>query len=364
MSADQKEELRNQAVAAVNQGRVEDAKNAYCQLADLDPSPDNAKNCRIYTTTLRQAEDTDSDLIRKAQSEIQQQLYNKAIQTLEQVQTSKYKQKKQSLITEATNKEQEAKNEEKRKEQADKDEQARKEQADKDERARKEQADKDEQGKKESLAKEQKQNEEVAALQEKNFSAGREEYNNNRFDSAISILSRVTGARQADARAVLQKIQGYERAVHDGDRASENKRWQDASTAYRRAAHIKPENTQAELIAKLNYANSQLAKPEGGDSDTLLIQAIQDFYGGEFDSAEGLLAIYSGEGRKKALRDFYLGASLMSRSYLVTDANRKQALREAAVKAFRDSKHGGQFSPPADKISPKILKVYHSTPAA
>jgi hypothetical protein len=103
------------------------------------------------------------------------------------------------------------------------------------------------------------------------------------------------------------------------------------------------------------------APGEAGQSD--LERAIALFYKGDPDNlltAEVLLENSGGKGKKKALGDFYMGASKLSRFYLAgankEDKEQKQMYTEA-LKSFQQAHKVAGFKPPLE-ISPKVLRAY------
>lgn len=108
------------------------------------------------------------------------------------------------------------------------------------------------------------------------------------------------------------------------------------------------------------------AAPAGGeDQGSDLERAVALFYKGSPDDllqVELLLDNSGGKGKKKALSDFYLGASKLSRFYLAganKDDKEQKALYTEAVKAFTDARRVAGFKPPLE-VSPKILRVYQA----
>ncbi len=108
-------------------------------------------------------------------------------------------------------------------------------------------------------------------------------------------------------------------------------------------------------------ASAAPAEGEGGGSD--LEHAIALYYKGSPDDllqVELLLENGGGKGKKKALSDFYLGASKLSRFYLAganKDDQEQKALYAEALKSFSQARKVAGFKPPTE-ISPKVLRAY------
>ena len=75
-------------------------------------------------------------------------------------------------------------------------------------------------------------------------------YNNNNFSSARSLFGQITGKRQADAQAYVNKMLQYDQAMQDGDNHANSKNYQSAIDGYNQAASIKsdgPGNPQGKI---------------------------------------------------------------------------------------------------------------------
>jgi tetratricopeptide (TPR) repeat protein len=111
-------------------------------------------------------------------------------------------------------------------------------------------------------------------------------------------------------------------------------------------------NGMAELKTK------DTAQAAATDEDPLLAKLIRGFYEGNYNDVESLLNnyIYSGQGKKVGLANFYAGASMLTRYYLAgaTDEN----LRREARKKFKAAKEVEGFKAPEKFISPKIMKAF------
>ncbi|MGH9524101.1 MAG: carboxypeptidase regulatory-like domain-containing protein [Terriglobales bacterium] len=116
------------------------------------------------------------------------------------------------------------------------------------------------------------------------------------------------------------------------------------------------QNAGASLVASAAPAGA-----EGGASD--LERAVGLFYKGSPDdllNAELLLENGDYKGKRKALSDFFVGASKLSLFYLA-GANKndqeQKALYAEALKSFAAARHTAGFKPPLE-MSPKILRAY------
>jgi hypothetical protein len=109
-------------------------------------------------------------------------------------------------------------------------------------------------------------------------------------------------------------------------------------------------------IAELKLKDTAVAAAT--DEDPLLAKLIRGFYEGNYNDVESLLNtyIYTGQGKKVGLANFYAGASMLSRYYLA-GANDENLRREARKKLGTASKVDG-FKAPEKFISPKIMKEY------
>lgn len=103
------------------------------------------------------------------------------------------------------------------------------------------------------------------------------------------------------------------------------------------------------------------APGQEGSSD--LERAVSLFYKGSPDDllqVELLLENAEGKGKRKALSDFYVGASKLSRFYLAganKDDKEQKELYTEALKSFAQARHVAGFKPPLE-ISPKLLRAY------
>lgn len=104
----------------------------------------------------------------------------------------------------------------------------------------------------------------------------------------------------------------------------------------------------------------QTAHDQGRAStqDTLLEDAIREFYAGNLPRADKLLEQYVGQrANLRALAYFYRGA-IACADYFLTGANNQQ--KEALAREFfsKARQADRRFTPPSDYISPKIIEIY------
>ncbi|MCU1309344.1 MAG: hypothetical protein JWO20_469 [Candidatus Angelobacter sp.] len=92
------------------------------------------------------------------------------------------------------------------------------------------------------------------------------------------------------------------------------------------------------------------------DDDPLLSRLIVLFYEGNDVESQLNNYIYTGQGKKMGLANFYAGASMLTRYYLAgaTDEN----LKREARKKFKAAKEVEGFKAPEKFISPKIMKAF------
>jgi hypothetical protein len=133
-------------------------------------------------------------------------------------------------------------------------------------------------------------------------------------------------------------------------------------------AELAPEDSR---IPELRTEIQRLSRPKQADQgkdragarDTLVDDAIQEFYAGHFLQADQLLDEYLGQpGKYKALAYFYRGA-IVCTDYFLTGAKdeQKQALARDFFSKARQADR--KFTPPEKFISPKIIAVYDKTAA-
>ena len=118
----------------------------------------------------------------------------------------------------------------------------------------------------------------------------------------------------------------------------------------------------AEMLDPANHDVASLleAAQEMADQEPLRL-GLEAYFAGNYDQAEQQLGLYvANHGRKIALAYFFRGATRASRYFLSGERDTQQ--RDLAVADFRASqKDSGQFHPPKQYVSPKILSLYSQT---
>jgi hypothetical protein len=214
---------------------------------------------------------------------------------------------------------------------------------------------------------------EEAARDAEHFKKGNDAYQQNDFDTAKAQLSQVTGANAAEAKRLLQNIDDYKSGFDQGFKFEKAGKQKQAADAYRRILKIKPDGPWdvSKKLAKLDKdlkaaaataaaekaASEKPAAPLSTD-DSNLAEAISGFYRGEYQQSQAKLASYAGDGPRKALALFYLGACELSQYYLAAGEPPKD-LYDRAVEHFRAArKTAPSFAPPVQYISPRVMKVF------
>ena len=300
------------------------------------------------------------------------------------------------------------------------------------------------------------------AQTDQTFNDAVQAYNANNFSTAKTLFSQVRGAKAGEAQTYLTKIGKYESAMNEGDTLARSSNHRQAQSSYEDAARIKPDGpgspqekaaTEARLAnappaptptptpavatgggdqgggggttvtkpavrsaavkeperpkvdtaklmkeadtarskgdnatAKSKYlavlaqgedpraraALDQIQREEEAkgqvqtqpaatpEADVMLVRAIGEYYKGQYTDAETHIKDYlSVNGSKTALSHFFLGVSKLTEYYLHGEADKK--LLNDAQASFRIAKSTQGFKPPGEEyISPKILKIYNS----
>jgi hypothetical protein len=166
-------------------------------------------------------------------------------------------------------------------------------------------------------------------------------YDNNDFKRARALFQRMSSEDKPAAAEYLDKMDRYETAMQQAEKASRELKYQEARAAYQDAATIKQDGpggpTQRAPLMDLQ-------------------QGIDEFYSGNYSQADQQLEAYAHESSERAeLARFYLGASKLARFFV--EGARDGALREQALNDLRVAKKAG-FEPNGQEVSPKILKAY------
>lgn len=416
--ASKKDDLYKQAQEAANAGRLQEATNLYCQVAQMDSGyKDAALNCKIMTDQLKKEAAYGDERFNSGVADFNAGRYDDAEQKFRNVRAGAHvadaKDYLQNRIPQARAAAAQAKN---------------------------------------AAAQE-------SAMAQK-FDQAVQAYKNNDFATAKALFSQITGNKQGDAQYYLGKMKQYEDAMNDGDRLASAGNYKQAISSYNEAAAIKsdgpndprgraqraqqlmasagrtggttttttastgnttvqprreiasavvdtrpkvdvakmmrdadaarkagnipdaigkytavvsadPTNAQAKIA--LEQLKDQLKQQEtasgaqslpkaSSDADVMLVKAIGEYYSGDYEQAEVHIQDYLDvNGSKTALSYFYLGASKLTRYYLNGAQDNDRRLMKEAQDAFRQAKQIPGFQPPDRYVSPKILKVYQGT---
>jgi len=191
--ADQKEDLKKKGDSAAAAGKPFESRDAYCQLADLDPNYPQAK--MMCTMMKKEAEKEDArcdDRFNTASSDLNAGKFDDAEQKLKNVkQGCKKYDEARALMAKVPQLKRDA---------------------------------------------EAKAGDAVMAQK---YEEGLRAYNRNDFAGAKSTLKEVSGSKASEAQALLNKIKQYEQAMSQGDQLAAAKNWKGAAQAYNEAAGFK-----------------------------------------------------------------------------------------------------------------------------
>lgn len=159
----------------------------------------------------------------------------------------------------------------------------------------------------------------------------------NKFSEARATFSKLaqgSGPRAGDAKNMLAQVDDAER------------------------------KRQQELEAAKNQPAPPPSQPGAVSGDESLRAGLTAFFNGEYDHAEHSLSDYlSGKGSKQQLAYFFRGAAHSALFFLSGEKENKE--KSLALEDFRALKgQGGQFQPPTNYVSPKILAVYREAVGA
>jgi hypothetical protein len=97
----------------------------------------------------------------------------------------------------------------------------------------------------------------------------------------------------------------------------------------------------------------------GSEADAMLARGLREFYSGKYEDAEVHIGDYIDvNGGKSALAYFYRGVSELTRYFLHGQQPSDHKLMLSAQEDFKKAKQSSNFKPPADMVSPKIMKLY------
>jgi hypothetical protein len=329
-----KKELAKQALAAEQSGDFEQAETAYCQLVQEDKKNKTAKaKCEEYIQRNQQLHAKDANAMAAGKSALAEHRFQDAVRAFQTVTSKRFHDEASRYLTTVIPEAQKA-----------------------------------------FAAEQQARQREEEARNADNFKRGTEAYQHNDFDTAKTLLTPVTGPNSVTARRVLQDIDHYTAGFEEAFQLEKAGKYKQAAERYRQILKIKADGPW-EVGRKLAHIQQQLkaaapppAQPDSAAAAVLspedrgLAQAIEDFYRGEFQRAAGKLASYSGDGPRKALAMFYLGACELSLSFLAPSGNPAKELHARAVEHFRAARQIlPTFTPPEQYVSPRMLKVFNES---
>ena len=210
--ADQKDDLKKKGDAAAAAGKPFESRDAYCQLADLDPNYPQAK--MMCTMMRKEADKEDARCDQRysdANTDLNAGKFDDAEQKLKNVKSGckKFDDAKTLMA------------------------------------------------KLPALKQEASAKAGDAAMAQK-YEQGVQAYGRNDFASAKSALSGVSGSKGGDAQALLNKIKQYEQAMSQGDQLANAKNWKGAVQAYTEAASFKGDGP-GDPRGKAQRAQAELA---------------------------------------------------------------------------------------------------------
>jgi len=331
-AANKKKELAKQAKAAEESGDFEQAEQLYCELLQEDKKSKTAKEkCEEYTQRNQPLRAKDEAAMTAGKAAVAEHRFQDAIRAFQSVTSKRYKEEVSRYLTSVIPDAQKA------------------------------------------LATEQQaKKREEEARNADTLKKGMEAYQRNDFEVAKSLLAKVTGSNAAAAQHTLQDIGNYTTGYAEAFKLEKTGKYKQALERYRALLSIKADGPwevsqkaarmqqllKAAAEAKAHAAAPPVLSPE----DTGLAQGVDSFYRGEFQEAASKLATYSGEGPRKALAVFYLGACELSLYYLAPSDKAPKEMYDLAVEHFRSARQlAPKFAPPEQYVSPRILKVFKET---
>jgi hypothetical protein len=334
-AANKKKELAKQAAEAEQGGDLDQAGALYCELLQVDKKNKTAKaKCDEYTQRNQALDAKDTQAMAAGKSALAEHRFQDAIAAFKTVTSKRYKDEASRYLTKDIPEAQKA--------------------------FVAEQA--------------QRQQREEEAHNADRLKRGTEAYQKNDFDGAKAVLLRVTGPNAAEAKRLLQNMDQYTAGFTEGFKLEKAGKTKQAAERYRQILKIKADgpwevgkklaHLQQEAKAAAAAAATE-QPPAGGQAglsadDSALAEAISGYYRGEYQESGSKLASYAGDGPKKALALFYLGACELSQYFLAAPANSPKELYDRALEHFRASRKAApSFAPPVQYISPRVLKIYN-----
>ena len=334
-AANKKKELAKQAAAAEQNGDLDQAGALYCELLQVDKKNKTAKaKCDEYTQRNQALDAKDTQAMAAGKSALAEHRFQDAIAAFKSVTSKRYKDEASRYLSKEIPEAQKA-------------------------------------FAAEQAQRQQRQQREEEAHNADRLKQGTEAYQQNDFDGAKALLLRVTGPNAAEAKRLLQNIDQYTAGFNEGFKLEKAGKTKQAAERYRQILKIKADGPWevgkklAHLQQEAKAAAAAAAQPAAGGQaglsaeDSALADAISGYYRGEYQQSGSKLASYAGDGPKKALALFYLGACELSQYFLATPANSPKELYERAVEHFRAARKAApSFAPPVQYISPRVLKIY------
>jgi hypothetical protein len=331
-AANKKKELAKQAKAAEESGDFEQAEQLYCELLQEDKKSKSAKEkCEEYTQRNQPLRAKDADAMTAGKAALAEHRFPDAIRAFQSVTGKHYKEEASHYLTSVIPDAQKA-----------------------------------------FAAEQQAKKREEEARNADTLKKGMEAYQHNDFDVAKSLLAKVAGPNATAAQHTLQDIGNYTTGYAEAFKLEKAGKYKQALERYRALLKIKADGPWEisqkaarvqQLLKSAAEAKAQAAAaPVLSPEDTGLAQGVHSFYRGEFQEAARKLATYSGDGPKKALAVFYLGACELSLYYLAPSDKAPKEMYERAVEHFRSARQlAPKFAPPEQYVSPRILKVFKET---
>ena len=166
-------------------------------------------------------------------------------------------------------------------------------------------------------------------------------YEKNDFKQAQSLFGRVPEADKPAAAEYVDKIERYQTAMQQAQEAAHGNKYDQARAAYQDAVNIKADGP---------------GKPQDQAALMDLQAGMDDFYSGNYPQADQHLNAYMKESTELVgLARFYLGAGKLARFFI--GGEQESNLREEALNDFRVAKKAG-FRARDQEVSPRILKAY------
>ncbi|HYX70940.1 MAG TPA: hypothetical protein VE825_17525 [Terriglobales bacterium] len=404
--AGKKEDDYSKAVQAMNAGRVDEAAQLFCSVAQEDPGYKDAKiNCKIMSDQAQREARRNEERFTSGVADFKAGKYDDAEQEFKNIRSGPHVNEAQQYLARIP------------------------------------------------AARQAQQAQAGDAAMEQKFQQAVAAYNRNDFNTAKGLFGQITGSHASEAQSYFNRMKQYEQAMAEGDTLANAKNYRQAASSYSEAAGIKSDGpgdprskaasmqqlmasstapspsptvavthtptppprpvvaavketpkpqvdvdkllreaeaaknkgdirtAQSKYIAVLAVdehnatATSALAalqaqaekqatpttQKASSEADVMLAKAIREFYQGEYEQSEVHIQDYLDvNGSKTALGYFYKGASKLTRYYL--GGGKDAHLMKEAQDLFRSAKKVPGFNPPGQNyVSPKILKVFEAT---